>query len=608
MKRLTIRRLVLGAVAGVCAALWALLIAMPHRAGQPGLADPVEAGLVNLRLLTFGAITPPEDVVIVAVDDATFAGGSPLGAGRGKLADIINGIANAGARLLVVDVLLTDAGTPQGDRALADALGKLPSVIAAGLSYSEETSAGAAAVEAEFWPLEMFGQASDVAIANIVTDNSAVPRHIPIVFLTSRGLQPSLAAKAASIFTGEALNLSAEALVLGPRRIPLDTGFRMPIRLAGPEATMTTISANHFLSDGTAPDLRDKAVVLGVTGTGVGDRFPTPFAPDLPGAEVVATALAQLIGGDVLRRDDAIRQIDLIATVLLAAACTSLALVLPLSIGISVAGALLTGWLALVWLAFPMGLWLSAALPLIGTGPPLLVAFGLRYAHERRRAARSESAVTELKRFQSPLLAEQIASNPDFLLAPESRELVVSFADLSGFTALSQELGAGRSEAFLKRFHTLLAEIAEDGNGVVLNFMGDGALVIFGVFDASVHPADDALNAAFRLVRETRELGRAEGFSHPLGCRIGLHYGTSILSRMGGERQQQLTVTGDSVNLCSRLLEIAKTESAMIAATSEFVTNLSRPPERAPTSTASLPVRGRLGQVDLTFWGVDPEA
>ncbi|MDK3074324.1 adenylate/guanylate cyclase domain-containing protein [Sedimentitalea sp. JM2-8] len=576
---------------------------MPHRAGLSSLLDPLETALVNLRFSTFGAIERPDNVVIVAIDDATLAVANPLGQGRQTLAEIIDAIAAAGASVVGVDILLTDTGSSSGDRALAAALGNRPTVIAAAGSFAPDPAGqGIPVVQDLLWPQPMFTDLSDVGIVNISTDHSGTPRHVPMAFMTSRGLQPSFVVQTAALFTGDTPSLSTTALTLGERVIPLDIGLQMPLRLAGPTGTVTTIPAMDILAESASMDLSGKVVILGVTATGLGDRFPTPFDPDLPGVEVMATAVSQLVGGDLLRRDDMVRRLDVVSAILLAMICVVPALLLPLSIGVPLAAGVLALWVAVVWLVFGLGIWLSAALPLASAGLPSALAGMLRYTYEKRRAARSDRAVSALKKFQSPALGDRITQDPDFLLVPETRNLVVSFVDLTGFTQISQDLGPEDSEAFLKKFHIFLEQTVESRDGIVLNFMGDGALLVFGMFEPSGNPADKALQAAIAMARQIHALGTAEGFARPLSCRIGLHWGAVVLSRLGGDLQQQLTITGDSVNLCSRLLEVAKSESATIAATSDFIACLSEPLPLPVNHSATHSVRGRHGDVRLSFW------
>ena len=378
----------------------------------------------------------------------------------------------------------------------------------------------------------------------------------------------------------------------------------MPLRVAGPTGSFTTVSALDILSGDADIELDGRVVIIGVTASGLGDRFATPFDRNMPGVEVIATAVEQLLWSDGLWRNPQVRQIEALVALPVAVLCVLLTLLLPLSRGLPLAVAIMIGWVAVTWFVFPGGLWLSSAVPLVCAGLPILPAALLRYSGERRRAALSERAVSAFKKFQSPEIADMIGRNPDFLLHPEERKMVVCFVDLSGFTRISQDLGPARSQAFLKQFHRLLSDTVKPFDGVVLNFMGDGALIVFGAFESSDTVADNALNCAIRLVRDTRGLGVAEGLAHPLRSRIGLHFGDVVLSRLGDDSHQQLSVSGDTVNLCSRLLEVAKEGAENIAATNDFIASLSQPLPAPVDRQDTVLVRGREGAVAIGFWRV----
>lgn len=602
MKKLTNGGAISGLAVGICAMVWALSLAYPHVTARASFLDAFENRSLNWRMASFGIATPPASVVIVAIDDATLNTANPLGPGRPVMARLVDQIAKAQPRVVALDILLTGAASPEGDPALARALSALPAVIAAAGSPSPPSLQNIPAVTDMIWPFDAFADQAEIGIANISTDSGGIPRHIPIVLSTSQGLHPSFAAMTAALFTQSQLDLSDETVTLGGRTMVLEQGYHMPLRLLGPQGSVPTISALDVLSGAAADRLTDKAVVIGVTASGLGDRFPTPFDPSLPGVEVMATAIHQLISGNVLRRDIRIRQMDVLAVGILAPLCALLVLFLPLVVGVPLAAGALGLWLGVAWAAFDMGFWLSLALPVVAVGPPATLSALFRYRRERRAAAVSGRAVTELKRFQSPLFADQIAADPDFLRAPEERDLIICFIDLSGFTQFAQDLGAKDAEAFLKRFHQRLAGAVHDRDGAILNFMGDGALVVYGLKKLVPGTAGQALEAAFEIAANTLSLGRESGLQRPLTCRIGLHRGAVFLSRLGDDRHQQLTVSGDGVNLASRLLEIAKTHAATVVSTEAFQTSLGDIRAAPPSWSDILPIRGREGSVSLHFW------
>ena len=585
----------------MAAVLWVALIAAPHLSGRASVLDDLDARLLDLRLRSFGAIAPSGDVVLVAIDDDAMAARSGSGSPRVWLAGIVAAIADARPGALAVDVLFADPGPPEADIALAGALARVPAVIAAAGRFEDGPARpGLPQARDTLWPQPGIAGAARVGMVNVVTDRSGTPRHLPLLVLTERGLQPSLALQAVSLFEQVPPRFDETTLRLGARELPLDLGLHLPLRLVGPAGTIPTIPAAEIAD--ASQRLKGKLVVLGFTASALGDRFATPFDASLPGAELLAGAMSQLLGAGPLRRDAQVRRWDAALAGTVAALCTGAVILMPLSTGLPLALALVLAALGAVWLAFAQGLWLNAALLLAGAGPPLLLAGIGRYAVERRAAARAGRAVQTLKRFQSPVLAELIAGDPGFLRQPETRDLVVLFVDLAGFTRLSQALGPEGTETFLKGFHHLVTDAVHGQGGAVLNFMGDGALAVFGLTGTGGDSAAGALAAGFALIDSAPHLGRAQGLAEPPGLRVGIHAGPVILSRLGDETQQQISVSGDTVNLASRLMEIAKAEGAILAASAPVAEAGRTAGLRAPDALRTLPVRGRAGEVDVALW------
>ncbi|XDA99413.1 adenylate/guanylate cyclase domain-containing protein [Sulfitobacter sp. LCG007] len=599
------KRLIVTLAGALLAAGWAWLAAQPQLEARAGPADGLEAVLTDFRLRTHGPAVPADQVVVVAIDDASLAD-PDFGAleGRQRLARLIGAISAAGPRVIGLDVILADPGTPEGDAALADALAGGPVVIGAAASFgSGEAGIALPRASEVLSPQPRFAAASEVGLVNLATDVNGTPRHVPMVALTDGGLMQSMALRVASRTLDVVPRIGERSLTLGDRAVPLDAGAQMPLRLLGPAGTVPTIPALSVLSGDAAPALAGKSVMVGFTATAFGDRFLTPYGADTPGVEIIATAIGQLVGAPNLRRDGETRRADAAIAVALAAASAVSVLLFPLVIGVPLALGLLVATLGAVWTAFGQGLWLSAALPLLAAGPVILLGGSARHLFERRQAQNAARAMQALKRFQSPALADLIANDPEFLIAPQTRDLIVFFCDLSGFTALSQTLGPAQTQAFLKRFHNRTTDVVEKRGGVVLNYMGDGAMAVFGLRRANRDAANEALSAAFDLVAAIAELRPGEdGPGDALACRIGIHSGPVILSRLGGERQHQVTVTGDTVNLASRLMEVAKGEGASIAVTSDLLGALGSASTPAPHLVRTVPVRGRRGVTDVHLW------
>ena len=365
---------------------------------------------------------------------------------------------------------------------------------------------------------------------------------------------------------------------------------------------MQTISARDLIAGSNTKALTGRIAVLGFTATAVGDRFVTPFDPITPGVEVLAGAIGQLIGGNGLLRTAAIRDWDVAATGTLAVGGAVTAAFLPVSLGVSAVIAVLALWLGVVCLLFADGYWFSAALPLAGSLPPVIGVSLARHFYERRMARRSDRAAEALLQFHPPALANRIAHDPTFLREPVTRHLAILFVDLAGFTQMSETIGLAGTRDLLKRFHSCVTQQVEACGGVVLNYMGDGAMAAFGLPDPRRRDADNALNAAFALVEAVRSMPlSADGPVRPT-VRVGLHYGRAVVSRLGHDTHQQITITGDSVNLASRLLEVAKDDGATIAVSGDLLGAVTGEAESAPDTRRTVKIRGRTAQIEVALW------
>jgi adenylate cyclase len=99
-----------------------------------------------------------------------------------------------------------------------------------------------------------------------------------------------------------------------------------------------------------------------------------------------------------------------------------------------------------------------------------------------------------------------------------------------------------------------------------MNFMGDGAMVLFGVPEPAAGDAERALFTAEGMVEAIRSWleSRRSDLGGDVGVRVGAHHGPVVLSRLGSAAHEQITATGDSVNVASRLIEVGKQVGAAL--------------------------------------------
>ncbi|MEX2375444.1 MAG: adenylate/guanylate cyclase domain-containing protein, partial [Dehalococcoidia bacterium] len=527
----------------VCSALWAGVLGLQHLSGTSSVLDRVEAVLVDLRYLLVGPLPAPASVIIVAIDDATVDAAGSFPIDRRLLASIVERITASGARALAVDLLLLDTTDAGSDEELATALESIPTVIAAAAQFQSDDGRAALIPHAAtiVGPREAFAARADVGLANVATDPGGTPRHLPLVYETAEGLVPSFTLRAVGLFDGAMPSLGRAGLRRDDGLQPLDLGWHLPLRYYGPDGSIETISAQRLLDEPAAGGrMKGRLVLLGATATGIGDRFATPFDPILSGAEVQATGLANLIEQTALVRDPTIRQIDAVAAIALAVLGAASALLLSPAWGGPLCLFALASWIFLATIAFGQGYWLSLALPIATTLPSFGVAILVRQVLLGRATRQLTAAGAELARFQSPLLKTRIASDPSFLQVPVRLDAAILFVDLSGFTGLSERVGPADTQVALSQLHSLIVEVVSDHGGLVLNFMGDGAMVGFGLLDPVPETPARAVRTAFGLIASIRDwIAQSPADLDGLDVQVGLHLGPVMLSRLGHESQQQ---------------------------------------------------------------------
>ena len=147
----------------------------------------------------------------------------------------------------------------------------------------------------------------------------------------------------------------------------------------------------------------------------------------------------------------------------------------------------------------------------------------------------------------------------------ERRHVTVFFADLVGYTRLSREIGAEETHSLLDGFFAVVDGIVTDHGGHIDKHIGDSAMAVFGAPVAHGNDTERALHAAL-AVRDAMP-GLAASFSRDLTVHIGITCGQVVASDTGSSCHHEYTVTGDSVNLASRLTDAAKASEILISDT-----------------------------------------
>ena len=159
-------------------------------------------------------------------------------------------------------------------------------------------------------------------------------------------------------------------------------------------------------------------------------------------------------------------------------------------------------------------------------------------------------------RFVSSNVAKQIMENLDEVqLGGHHVDATPLFADIVGFTSISEKLAPDEIANLLNEYFTYIAMTSELYDGTIDKYMGDCAMVVFGVPNDDPEHKFNAVACAImiqRLVDRLNAIRIAEG-KFAIHFRIGVNSGSMLAGNMGAQDRMQYTVVGETVNLASRL-------------------------------------------------------
>lgn len=603
-------------VALVLTALWGAVIYTAHANGHLRFLDRLEATLTDLRTQIRGVQRPPDLVTIVAIDDTVIKRGGSYPLPRADLARVVDTIVQFKPKVVAIDLLLVDRSAAIGDATLANTLATGPMVLAAAAIFPsasetvEPASEGPLAVlpqaERFLLPLPAFAEHAEVGIVNVATGQSGSPLSVPMLFRTRDKVELSFPLRVATRALDKPLTIAPDHLMLGDRAVPTDTDFALPITYYGPRRTIRTVSAQSTF-DGTLDRaaIENRIVVIGAAVAGGGDFYPTPFDSLMPGVEVVSTAITHLVAGDGIMRDRKVHIIDALSAILLPLLLVGLLAWRRSALGIIAAAAVMIAWAGLNLLAFTHGVWLDAATTLAAAVPPVAVFAGVQLWAGGRRTQYLAAKSRSLAQLQAPAVQEWLARDPDFLSKPVRQDAAVVFIDLSGFTTLSEKIDPDALQDLLRTFHALIDKAAVDCGGMITGFLGDGAMILFGLPGPMPDDAAHALKCAIGLYRSVDCWIAAlpSAIREQLGFKIGAHFGPIVASRLG-ESHQHITATGDTVNVASRLMEVAAQNHARLALTDTLLdaADFHGASDGILSGPLLTQVRGRSGVVTVWFW------
>ncbi len=172
---------------------------------------------------------------------------------------------------------------------------------------------------------------------------------------------------------------------------------------------------------------------------------------------------------------------------------------------------------------------------------------------------RKEQVEQVFSRYVSPQVARQAINDLDNMeslqLGGRHVEASVIFADIVGFTSMSEDMNPQEVSSLLNLYFSNIAEAVRFCHGHIDKYMGDCAMIVFGVPDEYEEHPFNAIACSWMILQlvEVMNRQRTVNGEPAVEFRIGVNSGTMLAGNMGSAERMEYTVVGDAVNLASRL-------------------------------------------------------
>ncbi|RWP08882.1 MAG: adenylate/guanylate cyclase domain-containing protein [Mesorhizobium sp.] len=565
-------------------------------------------------------------VVIVSIDDASLEAYGRWPWNRGLLADLVDGVAESGAAVIGLALVLPEADiSPDGiagDKRLASALAKNRTALAVSLgnevTVSEaEPKAGWSIVGQVPETLPGFtgltgslpdfsSAAAGLGVIRTLPDPDGVLRHVPLLWLrnTAQGVQlwPSFALELLRLYAGEngyvaRMNVAGfDALRMAGTIVPLEP--QGSIRLWETDTNTPRISASNILSGRGDPLLRNAIAIVDLSAVGLTQYLPTPARPARPGVDIHADAIGQMLAARYLVEPTQARTLERMWLALSGIVFIGLSGVLAQRVML---GALALALLAATPFAFGaleyslQGKLYDPLQPALAT---ILVAGFEGYALYRRSEQRRSTLARQFSQFLSPSVVQRLAnSDTEAILSGEKREITILLSDIRGFTTMSEQLDAQEIGKVVNHFLGLATDEILKRDGTIDKFMGDAVLAFWNApLDQPDH-RERALEAGLALIeRVKRENAAFTARGHPpIEIGVAIETGICSVGNFGSERRFDYTAIGSPVNRTARLESTTKKLSIPLVLGPGFAQGASMPVVQA----GAFELQGFKGEVPV---------
>ena len=483
---------------------------------------------------------------------------------RTVIAQLVADLYNAGAGLVVLNILFAEEDRLGGDNDLVSVLQQVPVVgvqaassraiegqaTPRGLSFSGNPFPYLYTYEGAVRNIKPIADTlAGIGMVSTVPEIDGVVRRVPLfVRVGEKVIYPSLPMEILRVLVG---SRSAQ--------IKTEAAGISKVRVKGFPAVNTDSHARIFIDYSTKiernTDVKGKVVIVGLTAEGLGTLIATPFgAKDTH--EVNAKALHTIMTGTSIQRWDIANQLEILdfflfgIILILLVPRVGLKWTLPIVVFLFSVGAY-SG----VYAFNHHKLLFDLSYPVLGG---LLLFVQLLFNKYAREYAAKMLIKKQFGTYLSPAMVMILQKNPELLkLGGETKKLSILFADIRGFTPISEQYKTDPQglTSLINRFLTPMTDFIMLKDGTIDKYMGDCIMAFWNapvnVEKHELKSVESALGMVETLKKLNDEL-ESEGLM-PIKIGIGINTGEVVVGNMGSNNRFDYSILGDAANLASRL-------------------------------------------------------
>lgn len=599
----------------------------------------------NLRDFLFdmrGELPQSKDIVIIDIDDASLQKFGQWPWSRSVVSDLITKLSDAKVGIIGLDIVFAEADQTSPhtiasklniessnldnyDQILAKTFSSTPTIGGYIFKFEDKSETNGPLIPAVFLEKGLKSNNSMLNPKNIVLnidvlqdsfystgffnnipDSDGMIRKVPLVMRYKGIIYPSLVLEMLRIYSNASNveiygdNIGITKIKFGDFTIPTDNMGRLFVNFRGGSRHFKYISALDILNGNfEVQDVAGKFVLVGTSAVALSDLRAIPLDSVIPGVEVLANVLDNILQGDFLYAPPNEVIYDLLV-------------IFCIVIIFSVIFSYVNSWLLLpivvissilmyqifFYILFDLGIVLNLLFPFLAFTGTLILVVSLDYLNTIRQKEFIQRIFE--KKVSKAVMLDLIKEKNNSLLEVHEKEVSIFFSDIRNFTTISEEINvSSRLVLLLNRYLTPMAEEISKQEGTIDKFIGDAIMAYWNAPNNVKDHADKAVISAVKQIELLQELNKDLyiEFGVKLKIGIGIHTGVVTVGEIGSMTRSDYTVIGDNVNLASRIEELNKFYNANIIISEDTRKQLKG--EYVLRSLDIVRVRGKKNYVEL---------